>query len=303
MTDAFGLPDPTPDTVVITVSDVPIAGLSLADSSPTMAGQAVHFTTTITAGSNVTYTWDFGDGTPVAGGGSTATHTYQRAGLYLTVVTASNGAGTATATTISSVAIAVPLAPRQGSSLVYTDSQGLTTTVDVPHGAMTRTALLIYTPLFSPTHPLPAGKQFANHAFQVDVLPWYFLFVPPCPHNVPIGDWMGTSAARALPGRSSAKHGPAATVQSFFGPYPASLLTRSAPELSLQKPVTITVYYSDDDVAGLDESALQIVYWTGSAWDDVVNTCTPPSTYIRDLDANVISVVICHLTEFDLISE
>ena len=43
---------------------------------------------TITAGSNVAYSWDLGDGT--SGSGAMLTHTYAAAGVYTAVVTASN---------------------------------------------------------------------------------------------------------------------------------------------------------------------------------------------------------------------
>jgi PKD repeat protein len=51
----------------------------------------------VTAGSNVGYAWDFGDG--ALGSGVTASHTYAAAGIYTAVVTATNGVSTLTATT------------------------------------------------------------------------------------------------------------------------------------------------------------------------------------------------------------
>lgn len=62
-----------------------------------------------------------------------------------------------------------------------------------------------------------------------------------------------------------------------------------------QKPITITIAYTDADVAGLNEGALALYYWDGSAWADAA--C---GAYVRDLEANLLSVPICHLSGFGL---
>ena len=62
----------------------------------------------------------------------------------------------------------------------------------------------------------------------------------------------------------------------------------------------LTISYSDDDVAGLNENDLRIYYQDGAAWIDAATTCTPDSTYNRDTVNNTITVAICHLTHFSL---
>jgi len=74
--------------LVVVIIQEAIAGLSVAASSPTMLGQATVFTATVSAGSNVSYTWDFGDGT--SGSDPQITHTYPAAGNYTATVTVSN---------------------------------------------------------------------------------------------------------------------------------------------------------------------------------------------------------------------
>jgi hypothetical protein len=74
-----------------------IAGLVATNDSPTLLGTPTTLTATVTAGSNVGYAWDFGDG--ALGSGVTASHTYAAAGIYTAVVTATNGVSTLTATT------------------------------------------------------------------------------------------------------------------------------------------------------------------------------------------------------------
>ena len=83
---------------------VPISGLSPTNDSPTVLGWATTFTATISAGSGVSYAWDWGDQT--TGSGQVISHTYAAIGSYTAVVTASNSLGAVTATT--DVTITVP---------------------------------------------------------------------------------------------------------------------------------------------------------------------------------------------------
>jgi PKD repeat protein len=78
------------------VEDEPISGLSLTSDSPTTIGSATSLTATITAGTSVLYTWDFGDDSPTIALTDTAalSHTYSMVGSYTATVTATNSAGT-----------------------------------------------------------------------------------------------------------------------------------------------------------------------------------------------------------------
>ncbi len=107
VTDNRGLVS-TPDTVVITVANVPISGLTAANSSPTTLGQPTYFTATIAGGTNVTYQWNFGDGQTA--GGQTANHIYGAAGTYTARVTATNSLSSAVATTLVTITNAAPTA-------------------------------------------------------------------------------------------------------------------------------------------------------------------------------------------------
>jgi RHS repeat-associated protein/uncharacterized repeat protein (TIGR01451 family) len=83
--------------ITATTGEQAITGLSATNDSPTELGQITALTATVTAGSNVSYAWAFGDGE--AGSGAVVTHTYLATGTYTAVVTASNSATTLTATT------------------------------------------------------------------------------------------------------------------------------------------------------------------------------------------------------------
>lgn len=95
--DLDGDPGNNQSVVAITVLDTPIAGLAASNDSPTLLGNATNLTATTSAGSNVVYAWDFGDGNN--GSGATPTHSYGAPGNYTAVVTATNNVSSATTTT------------------------------------------------------------------------------------------------------------------------------------------------------------------------------------------------------------
>ncbi|HNT22998.1 MAG TPA: PKD domain-containing protein [Anaerolineales bacterium] len=66
------------NSLIVAISDIPIYGYHIQGDSPIQVGVPAHFTATVIQGTNVIYTWDFGDG--ATGSGSTVTHTYTTAG-------------------------------------------------------------------------------------------------------------------------------------------------------------------------------------------------------------------------------
>ncbi|MBN2390064.1 MAG: PKD domain-containing protein, partial [Anaerolineae bacterium] len=84
-------------TSAVTITDALIAGLTATNDSPTPLGRPTTLTATVAAGSDVVYTWAFGDGE--VGSGRVVAHSYLACGTYSAVVTASNSANSLTATT------------------------------------------------------------------------------------------------------------------------------------------------------------------------------------------------------------
>ena len=88
--------NPLTATVRINVIDQSVSGLVASSSSPTPLGTTTQLTATIQAGTHVTYTWDFGDGTSAiltdTGGltTTTTTHTYPSVGDFSATVVAAN---------------------------------------------------------------------------------------------------------------------------------------------------------------------------------------------------------------------
>ena len=77
--------------ILVYEPDEPIQELSIANDSPTSLGDATHLILSMTAGTNVSLLWDFGDGNT-----STArnpVHTYATVGEYTVILTATNSWG------------------------------------------------------------------------------------------------------------------------------------------------------------------------------------------------------------------
>ncbi len=82
-------------------ADVSIAGLAAVNDGPTILGSLTTLTVTVTAGTNVTYTWALGDGSTASG--AVVTHVYPAIDDYTATVTATNGSGYAVTTTVVTI--------------------------------------------------------------------------------------------------------------------------------------------------------------------------------------------------------
>jgi peptide/nickel transport system substrate-binding protein len=140
--------------------------------------------------------------------------------------------------------------PTSSSSLTYTSTQGVTTTVQIPAGAVSETTILRYTPVITPS-AAPSNFLFAGNAFDLE----------------------------AIQGGFAQEH------------------------FSFNTAFTVTIHYSDDDVARLDEMGIRLYYLDGASWRDSAETCSPPSIYIRNPAENWLNVAICHLSTFALFDE
>ena len=65
------------------------------------------------------------------------------------------------------------------------------------------------------------------------------------------------------------------------------------PGVVFNNPITLTLQYSDDDIANMDEDGLILRYWDGDSWESDGISCQPPAN-------NRIVCTIAHLTEFAL---
>jgi len=182
-----------------------------------------------------------------------------------------------------------------GGAIIFVNGQGLTTTIEVAPGAVTETVTLQFTPIPSSTlPPLPGSLKHSSIAFELDAFCYrsYSIYLP-----LLLRSYSGSSsrAASGIGAAHSTRRCEASSLSSSSGPTPCS------PQFQI--PVTITIYYSDADIAGLDESSLRLYYWTGAYWEDAAATCSPASTYFTDTVANVLQVPICHLSEFGLMGD
>jgi PKD repeat protein len=78
----------TTTVTIINEPDIPIAGVTAVNDSPTFLGQTTYFTATILNGTNAIYNWSFGDGT--FGIGPIVAHIYTNIGTFTATVTVAN---------------------------------------------------------------------------------------------------------------------------------------------------------------------------------------------------------------------
>jgi uncharacterized repeat protein (TIGR01451 family) len=115
----------------------------------------------------VTYTWhpvpDSGQGT------SEATYQWADPGFVTLTLTAENCDGSFTARHLILVSTETsPINPLTGRTIVYTHTDGLTTTIEVPAGGVIRAITLVYTPIPSDTlPPPPTGLHFSQRTFDL----------------------------------------------------------------------------------------------------------------------------------------
>ncbi|MBN2391366.1 MAG: PKD domain-containing protein [Anaerolineae bacterium] len=115
-------------TSIVTITDVPVTGLTASNDGPTQLGQPTTFTAEVAAGSNVTYTWVFGDGESAYG--RVVSHVYAAGGSYTAIVTARNSVNSLTASTRVNVGayIYLPLVLRNWSTGSITPTPTITPT-------------------------------------------------------------------------------------------------------------------------------------------------------------------------------
>jgi uncharacterized repeat protein (TIGR01451 family) len=162
-----GLSDTLTRTGYITVTDIPITGLTLTNDSPTELGYLTTLTATVTAGSNITYTWAPGDNSSFITLHSSFTYTYPAVGNYTAAVTAANSTGIMTATTGVTITGSASLTLTKTGPLTATAGEPITYTLTVTNlNPLTRTNLVI-------TDALPAGASYITGGLRVgDVVSW-----------------------------------------------------------------------------------------------------------------------------------
>jgi len=141
-------------TVLVTILNTPIAGLTASNNGPTALGDVTTLNATVTAGDGVTYRWDFGDGS--SGSGAVVSHTYSTIGSYTAVVSATNTSGSQTATTVVSVVSPVSLSLSKSAPVSVQQGNPIEYTLTVfNNGLKSATNLTI-------SDPMPLGATYLN---------------------------------------------------------------------------------------------------------------------------------------------
>jgi uncharacterized repeat protein (TIGR01451 family) len=244
--DGCGFNQVFTSTVIVSI---PPTSVSLTGPMIGVTGSAQLFTVTvlpITTTQPITYAWQATNQSAAAhtnGLTDALSLTWNITGTFRVTVTASNRSGSSVTAARSITIVAGTLTtinPVTGGTTIFTDTQGMTDTLQIPAGAMTETTALVFTPIATAT-TAPTGFAFAGQTFNLNA-------------------------------------------------YISGTLIAG---FNFLKPVTITLHYTDADVESIDETELELRYWTGSSWADAA--C---GAYDRHPTQNWLSVPICHLTRF-----
>ncbi len=92
-------------SVIVQAPPPPVEGLTATNDGPTQVNTPTSLSASITAGTGISYTWNFGDGS--SGSGITTTHSYTQSGIYTPTVTATNATNSLIAATTVYVGDAV----------------------------------------------------------------------------------------------------------------------------------------------------------------------------------------------------
>jgi hypothetical protein len=172
------------DTHDISISEAPVPGAPTAVTitGPTTGRTTGSYTFTITVDPidvtlPLTYTLDYTDKESPPSAMSIndrvvtlPNRTWSTPGPKVITVTATNDNGSAVGT--HSILIAkVFVAGPSGRTLIFTDTTGLRTIIDIPSGALSETTFFVYTPTVTIAHPAGSGFGFAGHSFDLDASP------------------------------------------------------------------------------------------------------------------------------------
>jgi hypothetical protein len=116
----------------------------------------------------ITFTWspvpDWGQGSPGV------LYSWPMSGTYTITVTAENCGGSVVDTHAIDIRseITMTIDPGMSSTLVYIDPRGMTTTIEVPTGAVTEATVLVFAPRYTSSYPISPGLGFAHHIFDLE---------------------------------------------------------------------------------------------------------------------------------------
>ena len=170
-------------THTITISDAPAPGAPTAVNidGPTIGKTNEFYTFTITVDPvdvttpltyYVKYTGHEGTLGPYSLGRSIVlkNRTWANPGPKTITVTASNDAGSAFGTHTILIQDAFTVGP-SGGTTIFTDTTGVTTTIEIPSGALSEETVFTYTPRITLTHPFTSGLGFIGRGFDLEASP------------------------------------------------------------------------------------------------------------------------------------
>jgi len=305
-------------TTLVTVQDIPIEDLEAANSSPTALGMPTYFTTTISSGTGVSYTWDLGG--EVVKLGQHVSHTFSTTGVFTAVVTATNTTNQQVAETIAKVDIPISgLAATNDSPTLSGELTTFTATVsggtginyqwwvdgEAKDGSMVTHA---YTEAGEHAAIVTATNSLGIDVVETMVLIGVAVDLPPGTESyATLQDSLSLDFPAPLTETLTITVTPQFTPTQDTGGF--TFVGRSFdlsmadadgnPIIEISPTITLTLNYDDNDLPPhIDEVELTL-----QRYDIVLEDWVELTVIDRDMDDNWIMVELDHLTEFAILSD
>jgi PKD repeat protein len=296
-----------------------ITGLNADNDSPTALGGPTAFSASISTGTNVTYTWNLGDGQVKFG--KNVVHTYSEAGEYSAVVTATNPVDQQVASTMVTVEI-----PISGLTAVN-DSPTIVGNLTALTATITSGTNVSYFWAFS--NGGTSIGQVATHLFDmVGIHSATVTATNSLGSQVAVTEIMIGEAVTLLEGTETYTTSDGTLNLQIPAPLTGTLTLTYTPQtipshaaggflfagqsfqlsmmdengdpiLELDQPITLTLYYDESKLpVGTDEDQLSL-----QRYDTPTSSWVVLPVITRDTAADLIAVSLDHLSEFALFLE
>ncbi len=212
------------------------------------------FSSPITGTTDVSYRWDFGDGTPIqtqkadGKGKMQINHTYASCGLYPVRVEVTDFYGNRAVNSFNVTLGNCQAMGSAGGVITFTHAVSSAISLNIPpNSGIEDNSSLVYEPITSTHITATKGLSFTGITFTLELL----------------------------------RNG------------------KPVPVVEFTSPITTTIYYSDSEIAGLDESTLVLRYWRAkyNEWSDygITNVITPSN--------HRLIVRLTHFSEFAMFGQ
>lgn len=193
-----------------------------------------------------------------------------------------------------------------GGAVAKSDTNGRYSFASVPAGAYRLTPSLTSYSFWPITQTVSGPPNTEAMGFTLLPRPVSFTLLPDLPAETGFEDTQGLLTHLVFPPQTVTQP-VTITLSAVMASIPGGQAFAAhafdlSPSLVFHQSVTVTIGYSDADLRLVsDESNLALWLWNGEKWQDAAQSCSPASSYVRDLAQNTLSIPVCASGRFALV--